>query len=238
MKRDAVALTVAMLLPSFMTWFEFTILPGDDGTSKPFLQLLFVGGKVAQFAFPALYIFCVDSAHFAVSRASARALAQGAGVGLVVGLGAVGLYGVFLRDTPLMAQTGARLLGWLREYHVATPAGYWTMAILMTTLHAFLEEYYWRWFVFRRLHRHLALGWATALSSLGFMLHHIVILSIYLPGYFWEGVLPFSLCVAVGGVIWALLYNHARSLYPVWLSHGLVDFALMCIGWDLVNRSW
>ena len=166
------------------------------------------------------------------------ALAQGAGVGLVVGLGAVGLYGVFLRDTPLMAQTGARLLGWLREYHVATPAGYWTMAILMTTLHAFLEEYYWRWFVFRRLHRHLPLGWATALSSLGFMLHHIVILSIYLPGYFWEGVLPFSLCVAVGGVIWALLYNHARSLYPVWLSHGLVDFALMCVGWDLVNRSW
>ena len=31
MKRDAVALTVAMLLPSFMTWFEFTILPERFG---------------------------------------------------------------------------------------------------------------------------------------------------------------------------------------------------------------
>src|SRR5262245_61515411 len=79
MKRDAVALTVAMLLPSVMTWFEFTILPGDDVTSKPFLQFLFILGKVLQFAFPAIYVFCVDRAHFAVSWPSARAMALGAG---------------------------------------------------------------------------------------------------------------------------------------------------------------
>jgi CAAX protease family protein len=238
MKRDAVALTVAMLLPSVMTWFEFTLLPADDAASKPFLQMVFLVGKIAQFAFPAVYVFLVDRGHFALSRPSGRALAFGSGLGLVIGLSALGLYWLFLRDTPLMSQTAGPLLRWLVEYHLDTPAGYWTLALLMATLHAFLEEYYWRWFVFRWLHRHMPPGWAVALSSLGFMLHHIVILSVYLPGYFWLGVMPFSLCVGVGGVIWALLYKETRSLYPVWLSHGLVDLALMTVGWDLVSRGW
>src|SRR5438105_3844561 len=105
MKRDAVALTVAMLLPSVMTWFEFTLLPADDAEAKPFVQFLFLLGKVAQFAFPAVYVYLVDRSHFVFSRPGGRALAFAAGVGLIVGLGALGLYWLFLRDTPLMAKT-------------------------------------------------------------------------------------------------------------------------------------
>jgi CAAX protease family protein len=237
-KRDAVALTVALTLPSVMTWYEFTVLYGASGVDKLLLQVVFVIGKVTQFFFPALYVWFTDRSHLRFSIPRERDLMLGGAVGLVVGLGALGLYWILLRDTPLMAQTGQLVLRWLEEYQLATPAGYWTMALLMITLHAFIEEYYWRWFVFRWLHRYLPLGPAIVLSGIGFMIHHVVILSVYLPGYVWTGVVPFSVCTAVGGMIWAWLYNRGQSLYPVWLSHGLVDLALMGIGFDLVSCYW
>jgi membrane protease YdiL (CAAX protease family) len=44
---------------------------------------------------------------------------------------------------------------------------------------------------------------------------------------------PFALCVAGGGVAWAWLYDRSNSLYAPWLSHLLIDAAVMAIGYDL-----
>jgi CAAX protease family protein len=99
-----------------------------------------------------------------------------------------------------------------------------------------LEEYYWRWFVFGRLRRHLAFAPAAALSSLAFMSHHVIVLSVYLPGYFWVAVVPLSLCIAAGGCMWAWLYEQTRSIYAAWLSHLLIDAAIFAIGYDLLRR--
>jgi len=68
------------------------------------------------------------------------------------------------------------------------------------------EEYYFRWFVFGRMRSFLPLWPAAALSGLVFMAHHVVLLSVYLPGQFWTLTVPFSLCIAVGGAMWAWLY--------------------------------
>ena len=98
-----------------------------------------------------------------------------------------------------------------------------------------MEEYYWRWFVFGRLRRHLSFGPAAAVSSLAFMSHHVIVLYVYLPGYFWTAVVPLSLCVAVGGVVWAWLFEQTRSIYAAWLSHLLVDAGIFAIGYDLLR---
>src|SRR5262245_60462774 len=155
--RDILALAVAMSLPSVMTWFEMLVLSGDSPV--PALQVLFALAKIGQFAFPAIYMLCVDRGEFGLAKARRRDLALAAALGLVIGLGALGLYWLFLRSTPLFDETGLRLVRWLAAYNLGTPAGYWTMAVLMTVVHAGLEEYYWRWFVLRRLARHVPLGW-------------------------------------------------------------------------------
>ena len=74
---------------------------------------------------------------------------------------------------------------------------------------------------------------SVALSSLAFMAHHVVVLWVYLPGGWWTAVVPFSLCVAGGGAVWAWLYDRTGSLYAPWVSHLLVDAAIFLIGYDL-----
>jgi membrane protease YdiL (CAAX protease family) len=74
---------------------------------------------------------------------------------------------------------------------------------------------------------------AIVLSGLAFMAHHVFILYVYMPGYFLTAVVPFSLCVAGGGVVWAWLYDRSGSLYAPWLSHAVVDAGLFVIGYDL-----
>jgi membrane protease YdiL (CAAX protease family) len=44
-----------------------------------------------------------------------------------------------------------------------------------------------------------------------------------------------SASVAVGGALWAWLYRRSGSLLGPWLSHMLVDAALMAAGWDMVR---
>ena len=97
-----------------------------------------------------------------------------------------------------------------------------------------MEEYYWRWFVFGWLKRWTPLWVAIAVSSVAFMGHHIIILNKYFPGRFWTAALPFSLCVAVGGAVWAWLYHRTQSLYAAWVSHAVIDAAIFAIGFQMV----
>jgi membrane protease YdiL (CAAX protease family) len=105
--------------------------------------------------------------------------------------------------------------------------------------HAFLEESYWRWFVFGQLRQFMAWPLAAGISGLAFALHHVIVLGSYLPPEnFWTVTVFFSLCVAVGGALWAWIYQRSGSLYGPWLSHLLIDVGVMAIGFDLCRRYW
>ncbi|MEZ4820135.1 MAG: hypothetical protein R3A45_09675 [Bdellovibrionota bacterium] len=41
----------------------------------------------------------------------------------------------------------------------------------------------------------------------------------------------FSICVALGGVLWSWMYYRSDSLYGAWISHVFVDAALFSIGY-------
>jgi len=221
-----------------MTWLEFKVLPGGGEHESPTLLAIFAGGKVAQFVLPLLYVWWFEPGSIRLAWPAARGLRLGAAFGLVVGAGTLALYFVWLRHTPFMAETPARVHGWLTKMHLNTPARFLGMALFLSVLHSFLEEYYWRWFVFGWLRRYVPDVAAKVVSSLAFMSHHVIILSVYLPGQFWTLAVPFSLCVAGGGIVWAWLYDHTRSLYAPWVSHLLVDAALMLVGYEMVARFW
>jgi membrane protease YdiL (CAAX protease family) len=237
-KRDGAALAFAMAFPSIMTWLEFKVLPGEHAEGHPALGAVFAAGKVVQFAFPLLYVAWFERDRLRPARPAPRGLALGAAFGLAVGAGAIALYHTWLRHTGLMTDTPARVHGWLVRMRLGTPAAFVGMAVFMSVLHSFLEEYYWRWFVFGWLRRHVPDIVAMVVSALAFMAHHVIILSVYLPGQFWMLAVPFSLCVAGGGVAWAWLYERAQSLYAPWVSHMLIDAALMVIGYEMLLPYW
>lgn len=107
-------------------------------------------------------------------------------------------------------------------------------AIFITVFHSFIEEFYWRWFVFGNFRKVLALPVAHALAAVSFAAHHLVVTSQYYPFWFAFGL---TVCVAIGGLIWSLLFQRYHSLLGSWLCHVCVDAGLMWVGYQMIHQG-
>jgi hypothetical protein len=228
-------LAFAMTFPAVMTWVYFVALahPEAAGPNRAF-QVVYSAGKSFQFLLPVLYVGLVEGWRWRLAPPSARGVKLGLAFGLVVAGAVLGLYYGFLRDGALVRDTPHKLRLKLADFGLETAAGFLLLATFLSVAHSLLEEYYWRWFVFGRLRSYVPRAWAIGLSSVAFMAHHVVVLDVYFPGRFWTAAVPFALGVAVGGAVWAWLYDRTGSLAAPWLSHLLVDAAIMAVGYDLV----
>jgi uncharacterized protein len=235
--RDALALIWAMIFPSIMTWVYFVAAAGTGTQPNPAVMIAYSAGKVIQFAFPALYVGLTEPRSLRPSWPSWRGLAFGMTFGLVVGAAALALYYCVLKDNKYLQETPDKVFAKLRELGYASVGGFVAVACFISIGHALLEEYYWRWFVFGWLKRYQQVWLAGVLSSLAFMAHHVIVLAVLFPGIrqFFLLVVPLSLCVAIGGGVWCWIYQRTGSLYAAWLSHMLIDGAVMVIGYDMVG---
>jgi membrane protease YdiL (CAAX protease family) len=243
-KREWSALTFAMAFPTLMTWLYFvalarplSLISTEDrspSAANTWAQTAYAAGKVIQFSFPVLYLLLVDPTSLRPRRPHFKGMGLGIGFGVLVGAGIGALYWAGLKNW--LAGTGAATMVRLKieEFSAAAPTRYATLATFLAVVHSLLEEYYWRWFVFGRLRRLVSLSAAIVLSSLAFMAHHVVVLGRFFPDDLWRAAVPFSLCIAAGGAFWAWLYNRSGSVYAPWVSHLLVDAAIMAVGYDLV----
>jgi membrane protease YdiL (CAAX protease family) len=237
-KKLAAAVVFALVFPALMTWLYFVVLAtpaaGDAGNAA--MQAVYKGGKVLQFTFPLLAVVGLERRWPRPLRPTTRGLAFGVGFAALVAVTAFGLYFGLLQHSTAFAQAPAMLRGKLSEFKLATPLGFLGLAAFICVPHSLLEEYYWRWFVFGYLRQLVPLWPAIVLSSLGFMAHHVVVLGAFFPEHFWTAALPLSLGVAIGGGVWAWLYDRTGSIWAPWLSHLLIDAAIMVIGYVMLFR--
>jgi membrane protease YdiL (CAAX protease family) len=119
------------------------------------------------------------------------------------------------------------------EFGLNAPAAFAGFAALIAVGHSLLEEYYWRWFIFGRLRRLVAVGTAALISSLAFMAFHVIDLAMLFPGRFLTLAFPLAVCVGIGGAAWCWLYQRTGSLAAPWLSHLIMDAAIFAVGYDL-----
>jgi membrane protease YdiL (CAAX protease family) len=208
-----------------------------DARPNSLMQAAYSLGKVVQFGLPVAWLAFTDRPALRLKWPGTGGVLFGIAFGLSVAALAFTLYFGWLADSPLFRETPARVRSKLAEFGLATPAGYLALAGFIAVVHSLLEEYYWRWFVYGRLRRYLPQAAALAISGLAFMAHHVLVVSVYFPGWLWAAVLPFSLGIAFGGVVWAWLYEWSGSLLGPWLSHLIADAALLAIGYDLLFRS-
>jgi membrane protease YdiL (CAAX protease family) len=236
-RLDAAALVFASLFPLAMAYLYFVALAGDAARSSSLLVAAYSVGKVIQFPFPLVYVFLSARSELGWPRLHLRGLAQGLVFALLVGVVILGLYLAWLKHSAYLGDAPEKVLARIRDFNAASPVRFFLLGFFICVIHSGLEEYYWRWFVFGWMRKYLPLGWAIALSSMGFMLHHIVVLGVFFPHAFWTLAMPFSLCVAVGGAVWAWLYHRSGELLGPWVSHALVDLAIMLVGYDMVRGS-
>jgi membrane protease YdiL (CAAX protease family) len=232
-----------MAFPSVMAWVYFVALAEGRPPAQVSLQSLrwavivaYAVGKLIQFSFPACYVLWTEPGRLRPAPPTRRGLAAGAAFGVLAAAAILGLYYARLRPELVKLGAPAQIAAKVRQFGMDSPAAFLVMAAFISVGHSLLEEYYWRWFVFGRLRRRVPVGWAVVISALAFTAHHVIILAVYVrgPEAFLTRVLPLSLGIAVGGAVWAWLYHRTGSIYAPWVSHLLIDAAIMAVGYDLL----
>lgn len=112
---------------------------------------------------------------------------------------------------------------------LSSPERYLLMALYWTLFNSLVEEYAFRWFLYRQCEQLLSPRVAVLLAALIFMIHHTVALSAYVP---WHLNALGSLGVLLAGIIWSTLYARYRSIWPAYISHILADVAVFMVGYD------
>lgn len=151
-------------------------------------------------------------------------------LGVATGLAIAGVIAVYaaLQFTALASFSNAIIT---KADDLFPLAYYVPVAIVFSLLHSLFEEYFWRWFVFSGLRTKLSVIASAIIGSLGFTLHHIIILSQFFP----PGLTALaSTGVFVGGLIWCWLYYATKSLTASWISHALADLTIFAIGYCLI----
>ena len=233
-RADRAALLFAITFPSFLTWVYFILL----ADSAAGLQLTAKSiGMVIQIGFPLFWFACVRKQRLSWSRPKREGLLIGGFLGLAIVAVMFGAYHLWLKPSGAFDAAAPSIIEKIKGMGIDSTAKFAALSAFYAVLHSLLEEYYWRWFVFAQLRRVTALGPSIAISAVGFMAHHVIVLSVF---FGWGSFLSlfFSLGVAVGGVAWAWLYHQSRSLFGPWLSHALVDAGIFLVGFEIVKSAW
>jgi membrane protease YdiL (CAAX protease family) len=232
---ESAALAIALAFPAVMAWLYFVAASPAPGTGPSLqMQSLYFAGKVVQFTLPVACWALTNPSRLGNLRPKWTGLGPAVAFGIFSLVGIVGVYFFVLKGTPLLAAMPEQVRRKVGELGIHTPERYLLFAAFISLAHALLEEYYWRAFVFDGLRRRLQLWVAVLISAASFAAHHIVVLHVYSPDRFFTGLLPLTLGIMLGGGVWAWLYHRAGSVWPCWLSHALVDIAIMAVGYDMV----
>jgi len=153
--------------------------------------------------------------------------------GLVLGAAMAGLvllgYVVIFRHLldPSFVLAKVRSLGVLEHY--------WLMALAISLWNSLLEEYYWRAFIIGELRCWLRNTWVLCIAGgMLFGLHHaFALLSICE----WPFVVLGALGTMVAGGAWSWMRVRGYSILDCYVSHVLVDLAIMSVGYDLIRQA-
>ncbi len=234
-RANLAAIIFAIIFPTIVTLAYFVILADQPASIQ---QGAYGIGKVIQFGFPAVWVFLVLRERLVVKGPTRRGLGIGLGIGLGFGIliaaAMLGLALGYLKPIGFFDEPVIAIRSKIESLGLNSVAKYAAVGLFYAICHSLMEEYYWRWFVFRRLRDFVSIPTAISISSLGFMAHHVILLAVYF-GWDSPATYVFSAGVAIGGAVWAWLYQRSESLYGPWLSHMLVDTAIFVIGFDLAR---
>lgn len=224
----------ALVFPTVLTWAYFIQAAGaGEGLQRTVMGTL----KLIQFAFPLVWVVWVLRERIAWQRLTTRGVPLGVVFGVAVTLAGWCVFQFALSPTPAFQAAIEPIRAKVAGFGIDSITTYATLGVFYSLVHSFLEEYYWRWFVFGQLRRLVPLGAAIVVSSLAFASHHVIVLAHY---FGWTSPLMwlFSAAVAIGGAFWAWLYNRTGSLLGPWLSHLVIDAGIFLVGFQLVRASF
>ena len=220
-KNALLALLLLVPAPSIGTIVAMHLLPGS-----PVGRVIFFASKAWVLALPLVWHLYVDRQKWSWSPARKGGFGVAAGLGLMISAVIFVSYFTFGRMLidPVHVKEMAAEMGLDSVSVYLLGAAYWC------TINSVLEEYVWRWFVFRKCE--VLMGGMTAVfaSAFLFTVHHFFAVIVYFD---WLVAGLCCLGVFIGGAVWSWLYLKYRSIWPPYLSHAIVDVAVFVVGYLL-----
>lgn len=106
------------------------------------------------------------------------------------------------------------------------------VAIYISFINSFLEEFFFRGFAFLKLKNQIPKKWAYSISALLFALYHIAMMI----GWFdFLVVLLAIIGLFIGGIIFNFFNEKYNNIYLSWIIHMFTNFATNTIGFILFN---
>jgi uncharacterized protein len=194
----------------------------------PIGKVLFLAAKIWMVLLPLIWLLVVDRSRLSWSPATQGGFKIAAVTGLGIAAIIFGAYAMVLKlgvmEVNLITERAART-------GLNHPGFFIGGALYWITLNSLMEEYVWRWFVFRKFETLFGGKAAVIASALGFTAHHVIALAAQ---FNWAITLISSVGVFIGGATWSWLYLRFRSVWPCYVSHAIVDVPIFVIGWWLI----
>ena len=236
-KARLAAVVFACLAPTVVTWIYFDAL-----AESPLQAGAYAIGKAIQFAFPLVFVLLLmrrRPSEAGIPKhdpqphdwSQATSVVFGIAMGLAVAAAMFAIYRFFFSEavvSNLYHEIKIRTDG----FRVRTPLAFMGLGLFYSLFHSFMEEYYFRWFVFGQLRHITRCIPAVVISGLAFMAHHVIVLYHYFGPSLLTALL--SLAIASGGFIWAWQYEKSQSLLGAWISHLMVDAGIFAIGYHIL----
>lgn len=106
-----------------------------------------------------------------------------------------------------------------------TPITYPFVALAIVLINPFIEEYFWRGFVFRVFDKYTGKGYWTGIL---FAIHHVLIIALW---FNWWQFLLVTGFLAIIGILFNWTYKKTDSIYATLITHTVADIVIVTIGY-------
>jgi membrane protease YdiL (CAAX protease family) len=218
-------LFLSMIIPVVVTVINVYII-----NEKTNIQIIYFVLKLFFIIWPLFVIAVIEKKKSLISGLFSKNKGKSIRVGLVWGILLFLFIVIFIELTPLGTYINDHS-GFIRKRLVDTGfiKHFLVYGLILSVVHSLIEEYYWRWFVYRKLKRFFHNSNASFLSSLAYSAHHIVVLNIYFSFF---GTIFFGILVFLAGIYWNYIYKKYESILASWIQHVFVDMAIIYIGYQ------
>ena len=112
------------------------------------------------------------------------------------------------------------------------PSNFIYIAIYISFINSFIEEFFFRGFAFLTLKKYTSRRFAIYFSSIAFALYHVTLMA----GLFeFSLYLLFLFALVIAGYILNRLDEKSSTLFPSWIFHAFANFAINTIGFILLG---
>jgi uncharacterized protein len=223
-RRALIALALSVPFTSIGATMSLLIAPGAIG------QTVLVICQIWLLFLPIVWLRRIERKPLTVSRPKQRDWIVGATIGLLMFCIILAAYWLFLRHWINAADIQRKV----RRISNIDPLSFQLGGFYFTVINALIEEYFWRWFIYRRCEEVVSQRAAVFLSASFFTLHHTIGLAVFTD---WRVTIVGTLSVFAAGAVWSECYRRYRSVWGNYFSHAAADLALHIIAWQILFGS-